>query len=191
MIKAIIFDCFGVLVGGGFKATFRSAGGDPVKDAEFINDILLVASRGAINSEDFNRHIADKLHISVEHWQEVVAQSELPHEDMMNLVRELKPDYRLAILSNANYGVMQRKFTPEQLRLFDAVVVSAEVGLLKPDPQIYTHTAEQLGVIPSECVFIDDNESYCNVAASLGMQPIWYRNFDEFKAQLDRILTHI
>ena len=45
--------------------------------------------------------------------------------------------------------------------LFDAVVISAEVGLHKPQPEIYLLAAERLGVEPAECVFVDDLRENC------------------------------
>lgn len=53
--------------------------------------------------------------------------------------------------------------------LFDVVVISGEVGLRKPEPEIYTHTAQQLGLAPHECVFVDDLAVNVRGAAAVGM----------------------
>ncbi len=191
MIRAIIFDCFGVLVGGGFKETYRQAGGDPLKDRAFITEILDNASMGLITSAEMSRQITRQLGISDQVWQEVVAGADKPNEELFEYIKQLAGEYRLAILSNANTGVLNRKLSPEQLSLFDAVVVSADVGMTKPDLDIYTYTADQLGVQSGECVFIDDSEGYCEAARSLGMQAVHYQDLSHLKAELQLLLRHL
>ncbi|MBI1857463.1 HAD family phosphatase [Candidatus Saccharibacteria bacterium] len=189
MIKAIIFDCFGVLVGSGFKETYRQAGGDPVKDGDFINDLLGMANLGVISTEEMNKQITEKIGITHEKWRVSVLESELLHKELMTYIQELKKKYKVAILSNANTGTLDRKFTPEQLAIFDAVVVSAEVGMIKPDPKIYEYTANKLGLKPRECVFIDDIKVYCEAARMVGMKAIFYNDFKQFQRELIKILT--
>lgn len=188
VIKAIIFDCFGVLVGHGFKETYRQAGGDPARDKQFIDDLLGAANMGYITSEEMSQKITEKIGITNRQWQAVVAKAELPHEELLEYVKDLKPKYKVAILSNANAGTLQRKLNPKQLALFDTVVVSAEVGMIKPDPHIYEYTADQLGVRPDECVFVDDISSYVEAATAVGMQGIHYQDFSQLKTELDKIL---
>ena len=52
--------------------------------------------------------------------------------------------------------------------LFEVVVDSANVGMRKPDPEIYELTLERLGLDAPECVFVDDIEVNCDGAAALG-----------------------
>lgn len=53
--------------------------------------------------------------------------------------------------------------------LFDATVISGEVGMRKPDPEIYLHTAARLGVAPADCVFVDDLRPNVRGAVRVGM----------------------
>src|ERR1700685_3774527 len=53
--------------------------------------------------------------------------------------------------------------------LFDAVVISAEAGMRKPEERIFRHAASLLGLDPAECVFIDDIEANVQAAEALGM----------------------
>lgn len=191
MIRAIIFDCFGVLVGHGFKETYRQAGGDPAKDKRFIDDLLGAANMGYITSEEMSQKICERLGISHEKWREVVAKAEMPHEEILEYAKELRKTYKLAILSNANIGTLQRKLSAEQLALFDKVVVSAEVGMIKPDPRIYEYVAEQLEVRPDECVFTDDSVAYTDAAKAVGMQGICYEDFEQLKTEIGKILSHM
>ena len=76
------------------------------------------------------------------------------------------------------------------MALFDTVVVSAEVGMIKPNLDIFEITAQKMSVKPSECVFTDDSEVYCEAARSSGMRGIHYQDFGQFKSELEQILSH-
>lgn len=99
----------------------------------------------------------------------------------VDLIKELKGRYALGMLTNApsRYSLDQR-FNPGELdELFDVIVVSGEVGWDKPAPEIYTMTAEKLGVLPEEVLFIDDVPSFTEAAAAIGMKTITYVNVQE------------
>jgi epoxide hydrolase-like predicted phosphatase len=190
MIKAVIFDCFGVLVGRGFDETYRAAGGDPVADHDFITDLLGQTNLGLISEDVFHEALVAQLHISIGQWQEAVRQAEQPDYDLLRYIEKLHESYKTAILSNANVGTINRHIPEEWIkRCFDTVMVSGELGIVKPDPAIYRQTAKQLAVEPSECVFLDDIEKYLTGAAGTGMQTIRYRNFDQATAELDTLFS--
>ncbi len=188
-IKAIIFDCFGVLAGKSYKAIYQEAGGDLEKDSEFINDVLSAANQGLMSSRDMHQHVADRLGLSYDVWYQTVQDGEQPNEELLQYVRQLKSNYKIGVLSNANVGTLDRKFSREQMKLFDTVMVSAEVGMIKPNAEIYQLTAERLGVRPAEVVFTDDSEVYCEAAKATGMQAIHYKNLLQFKHDLEAILS--
>ena len=72
--------------------------------------------------------------------------------------------------------------------LFDAVVVSAEVGMRKPDPAIYRHAAAALGLPCQRCVFVDDLDRNVHAAQALGMAGIVHRDADSTLSELARLL---
>ena len=191
MIKAIIFDCFGVLVGSGFKEVYRQAGGDPNKDSDFIDDVLAAASSGMLSSRDMHQQVADKLGITIKDWSGFIGKHEQPNQELMDYIEDLQKRYKLAILSNATHGILERKFSSYQLALFQVKTVSAEAGVMKPNPEIYEITAERLGVAPEECVFTDDNPLYCEAAEAVGMKGIWYQNLTQFKQELEQIIKKV
>lgn len=191
MIQAVIFDCFGVLVGQGFDMTWRRAGGDPRTDRQFIEDLLAATNSGFISIDEMVTQACDKLSITPERWAAVVAETEQPDQQLLDYIRDvLKPHFKVAILSNANKGTLERIFTQEQRDVFDTLVVSAEVGHVKPSAEIYELTADRLGVEPSDCVFIDDIQGYCDGAAAVGMASILFRDIEQLKHDLDHVLNH-
>jgi putative hydrolase of the HAD superfamily len=86
--------------------------------------------------------------------------------------------YRLGLVSNLypNEATWLREFELDEC--FDALVLSCEVGLLKPEPEIYLMAAERLGVRPQECVFVDDIPSYLAGAKRAGMTCVRINRFD-------------
>lgn len=185
MIKAIIFDCFGVLAGPGFRNIYRYAGGDPQKDWDFIDEMLYLANTASISREEFELRLAEKLDISVDTFIRVTDQYEVPHLDLFDFIRnQLKPRYKLGVLSNANKDTLVRKIPPDLLGLFDYVAESGQIGLIKPQPEAYRFVSDKLGVTTEECLFTDDQERYVSGAREVGMQGIVYSNLEQFMADL-------
>lgn len=190
MIKAIIFDFFGVLIGDGFDVTYRTAGGDPVKDKAFIQDLLDLTNRGEITTDEFRDKLCKQLGISAEDYQLSMRTAEVVNQELLEYIKTLRPKYKTAILSNANIGSLERRIERKVLKEhFDDLIVSAEVGFVKPEPEIYKLAASRLGLEEGECVFVDDREGYVNGAASVGMYAILYEDFAKFKKELEELLT--
>ncbi|HEY6502226.1 MAG TPA: HAD family phosphatase [Streptosporangiaceae bacterium] len=89
-------------------------------------------------------------------------------EPMLDLLRRVRAaGLKTAMLSNSwGVGIYPADVLAE---LFDAVVISAEVGMRKPEERIFRHAAGLLGLDPAQCVFIDDIEANVQAAEALGM----------------------
>ena len=72
--------------------------------------------------------------------------------------------------------------------VFDELIISAEVGVAKPDAGIYELTLERLNVAPSEAVFVDDFPRNIAGAQAVGMKAIHFRDSNQVRAELDRLL---
>ena len=112
-------------------------------------------------------------------------------EQTMELVRELKGQYKLAMMTNVpNRYSLDQRFLPGELdELFEVVVTSGEVGWDKPAPEIYVTTVERLGVRADECLFIDDVPAFTAVAESLGLKTFTYVNVPESITAIKAILN--
>jgi putative hydrolase of the HAD superfamily len=107
----------------------------------------------------------------------------------IELIRRLRPPYRTAVLSNADETLRRRLADAHGIiHLFDDVVVSADVGMAKPDPRTYDLAARRLGLPPSACVFVDDLEHNVQAARDAGMHGVHYVvNRDNLEHQLAAI----
>jgi epoxide hydrolase-like predicted phosphatase len=96
--------------------------------------------------------------------------------------------YRTGLLSNAHDNA--RRLLTEVyplIQYFDGVVISAEVGLMKPDPQIYHLAAESVGVQAPEVLFVDDFSENIEGAAAVGMQTLHFTDPEAAQRQLTAI----
>ncbi len=107
--------------------------------------------------------------------------------DMWRVVgRAHEQGVRTALLSNS-WG--RQGYPMEALEeIFDAIVLSGEVGLRKPDPHIFRLAAERIGVPPTQCAFVDDLERNVDAARELGMFGVHHRDPDETARQLEGFL---
>lgn len=108
-------------------------------------------------------------------------------EPAVELVRALRPRYRVSVLSNADRSLRQRLVEELGIALlFDDIVCSAEVGMAKPEPAVFALAAERLGVAVPRCVFVDDWDQNVEAARAAGMRAVLHRadRGDDLRGQL-------
>jgi putative hydrolase of the HAD superfamily len=94
----------------------------------------------------------------------------------LELVARLRPPYKISVLSNADLSLRVRLVDEMRIQhLFDDIVCSAEVGMAKPDAEIFRLAAARLSVAPHECIFVDDWDQNVDAARAVGMVAICYR----------------
>ena len=104
------------------------------------------------------------------------------------LVRRLKLRYTVSVLSNADRSLRQRLEGELGLAgVLDDIVISAEVGLAKPEPEVFRLAARRLGLPPQECVFVDDWDANVEAARAVGMPAVCFRvdRGDDLAGQLE------
>lgn len=90
---------------------------------------------------------------------------------------QLRPRYQTAILSNSFVGAREREQAHYQFEDHcDLIIYSHEVGLQKPDPQIYHLTEQQVGARPEEIIFLDDAAVNVAAAQARGWQAVQFLN---------------
>jgi len=113
-----------------------------------------------------------------------------PNEMLYEYIRdELKPTYKIGMLSNSADNWLDEMFEPWQVALFDEVVLSYKVGVAKPSPQIYEAVMNGLDVTAEECIFIDDSERYVEAARDLGMKAINHIDTPDTIANIRELLN--
>jgi putative hydrolase of the HAD superfamily len=107
------------------------------------------------------------------------------HDDVWSLAAAFRHrGGRVALLSNSGPEMMARVRAERPLEArFDAVIVSCEVGLSKPDPRIYRLCLERLGLAAAEALFVDDRVDNIEGAARVGLRTLHFEGADA----LDRL----
>jgi len=191
VIKAIVFDCFGVIITDALAVILEELRSKNPGKAQDLVDLLNAASRGLISSEESTEQASELLGMKQEDYRQLIMDGEVKDERLLNYIRTLRKNYKTAILSNISNGGLHRRFTKKELdTYFDFVVASGDIGFAKPEAQAYEYTADGLGVRLTECVFLDDREEYCFAAQGVGMQAIQYQNFEQAKDELEKLLNN-
>lgn len=185
MIKAVIFDFFGVLVSTDLNSFYDDyCANEGVKQQakaiirEFnsgfsklrYNDVITRLSKLARVPE---AEVGDYL------------EGNRPNRKLLDFIKNnLSGTYKISILSNAGEDWINELLDKNDTELFDDIVLSYQHGVTKPSREIYLLAAKRLGFEPKECVFIDDTQRHCLAAEEAGMKAINYKNFDQMKTEL-------
>jgi putative hydrolase of the HAD superfamily len=109
--------------------------------------------------------------------------------ELVDYLRSLRPRYRTALLSNAWDDL--RGYLTDHWGIadtFDELIISAEVGVTKPDPGIYHLALERLGVEPEEAVFVDDFKENIDAARALSMHAVHFQSRPQALVELESLL---
>ncbi len=189
MIKAIVFDMWNTLA--------YNEDPNPImelKDRFHITDIKLIEN--AIEKQDFssvNEMLAKfceffsipsdtALMEELEKRFVIGMRSAKLFDDVLPALKELRPKYKLGIISNTDSFSAQSIARTGLFKYFDAQCLSCDIGQIKPDPELFTLMAERLELRPDEILMIGDNISDDLMpASSLGFQTLLIRRESEYK----------
>ena len=172
MMKAILLDMYGVIVkqtGDDFAPYVQKS--FPELAAEEINTLWYKADMGELTSLEVWEGLGfqgDLEQIEKEYLDTI----EL-NDGFLEFIHALKVKYKLAIISNDSSGwskYIREKFELNQY--FDAISISGDLKIRKPDERIFLLTAEKLGVRPEDCFYVDDRRNNLEAAKKLGMKQI-------------------
>ncbi len=113
-------------------------------------------------------NVAEEVQSLLDAWY---AQPWQYHHPNFELAHDLQAaGHKIGVLSNAPDDLRDRFLNnlPVEVR-WDAIIVSGEIGMRKPDPRIFEHAAREIGVPPQHCFFIDDLEENVLGAQAIGM----------------------
>lgn len=208
MIKGLIVDWGGVLTGSILDPFEEWAIADGI-DYQHYQGVLAellsgetsqgtepnpihALERGEIANPDFEMLLAERLRRTdgspVQHEGMLLRMfSKLQNAPDMNaLVRRAHGlGIQTALLSNSWGNEYPRKLWAD---MFDAVLISGEVGLRKPEAEIYLLAAQRLGLAPSECVFVDDLAINVRGAVAVGMVGVHHKAYESTLLELEAVL---
>lgn len=149
--------------------------------------------RGSLTDEEaaelICRRVPERLHDAVRKLVGMWDRPILPVEGIYELIEELKGmGYGMYLLSNAS--LRQHDYWPRvpASKFFDGTLISADVGLVKPQPEIYRLLCDRFSLIPEECVFIDDSTPNAEGAYFCGINAlVFHGDADEIRLRLNEL----
>lgn len=114
------------------------------------------------------------------------------NDELIDIIKDLKnKDYKIALLSNNSIKLKEILIQDGISDLFDVVVISAEVGCQKPQPEIFDILFKKLELESNEVIFIDDTSKSLEGSDKIGYIPVLYRDNKSFKLELSNLLQII
>jgi epoxide hydrolase-like predicted phosphatase len=203
-LTTLVVDYGGVLTTS-LDASFKAFTVAEDIDGKHLRDVVLTGygdtgksplqliETGSIRLDEFEAELASRLRtrsggtVAAEGLVRRMFAGATPDEAMLTAVaRAREHGLRTGLLSNS-WGNRQQYDFPHFDTLFDAVVISGEVGLRKPSHDIYRLMARELGVEPSECVFVDDIAVNVRAAAEVGMCAVHHVETATTLAELEAV----
>jgi epoxide hydrolase-like predicted phosphatase len=197
-IKAVIFDFGGVLVRTEDRSPRQGLADDLGMSYEELDALIFQsesarqATVGKFTTQEHWEHLRTRLGFSVEEFPRVPKEffgGDVLDEELIDYIRALRPRYKTAMLSNAWDDLRDVVVNEWQIgEAFDELIISAEVGVAKPDPRIYRLTLKRLEVEPSEAIFIDDFLRNVEGAQAAGIHAIHFQDPLQARAELEALL---
>jgi epoxide hydrolase-like predicted phosphatase len=198
-VKAIIFDLGGVMLRtADFSPREKLAAQlgmsrSALEQLVFGGELGGWVQKGEISLEEHWNKVRQQLDCSPEEFKDLIkaffAEDKLD-EDLVDYIRVLHRQYKTALLSNATADLRQQiaeKWHFEDV--FDALIISGEVGAVKPEPRIFQIALETLGVEAREAVFVDDMPGNVEGARNVGLQAIQFKTSQQIRHDIDEIIN--
>ena len=194
-VDAVILDLGNVLVLHDNEQLFRTFGeyaglsGDAV--ARLVPSALWSSIHlGKLDEEGIRREICGALKVEMDRveFERVWNSHFTVNQSILPWVESLLGRVKLLLLSNTN-AIHMRYLRGELpvLRRFDALVLSYELGLMKPDPAIYKEALRRAGSAPARTAFFDDLPEYVEAAKQVGIRAYVLQSVEQFASQLEAL----
>jgi putative hydrolase of the HAD superfamily len=183
-VKAVLFDFGNVICtfdNGRFLeglSTLCGQPGDVLKTKLYLDSTLPKDyEAGRISSQEFLEGVSAVcgMELPEADFKRVYTDIFTPIEATSDLIRKLKPNYRIGLISNTSPWHFEQVIqTADVFPLFESVTLSFEMGASKPDPSLFEDALAKLDLMAEECVYIDDQRPYALAATEHLMRGVTY-----------------
>jgi len=198
-LRAIFFDLGGVIMRTEYQAPREQLAErlnmtyEDISKIVFESETSRQASLGEISVEEHWRAITRKLRLPAARAESVRTEffaGDVIDRDLLTFIRSLRPRIKIGAISNA-WGDMRNYIIKNQFDdVFDELILSAEVGMMKPQPEIYQLALKQAQVQAQEAAFVDDTPRNVEAANALGLHGILFRDSAQVRENLKALLDH-
>ena len=158
----------------------------------FAGDMGRKAALGEVNADEVWEWTGARLDLNEEQSQQLERdfwQGDDLDTELVAYIRGLKDTLKIGLISNAWHelrGMIEQEWNIAEA--FDDLVISAEVGFVKPDPEIYHLALDRMRVEPDQALFVDDFEMNIVAAVDLGMSAVRFENPRQVMEAVDRLV---
>jgi putative hydrolase of the HAD superfamily len=188
MIKAVIFDCFGVLYPQPVGNFFRAHKEYLKNGIDELHKLSLQVDLGEITRQDFFNGLETMTGISANEIRKEFDEQLHPDVQLVEAIEKMRSAHKIGLISNAGKEEIEILYRDKLDGLFDAITISYEAHSVKPDPEIYLLCVERLGVEPESCLFVDDTSANLAAAELLGMRTLLYPEFGNMPQKLQDLV---
>jgi epoxide hydrolase-like predicted phosphatase len=195
--RAVFFDLGGVIIRTEYQAPREHLAERLNMDYEdlvkvvFESETARKASVGALSEDDHWLAVTGRLGRPAAELPSIQAEffaGDVVDRGLIEFIRSLRPRYKTGVISNAWLG-LRAYLTAQKLdEVFEPLVISAEVGVMKPDEKIYRIALERAGVQAAESIFVDDAPDNVEAAKALGMHGLLFRDPGPAMNELRKLL---
>lgn len=131
-------------------------------------------------------HYAELIQAYHDNWEESIGDYFAGTVEIMKRLKKAGyPLYGLSNWSAETFPIAREKY--DFFHLLDDIVISGEVGMIKPDPEIFEHLLEKIDKPAQECLFIDDAPANIEQAHKMGFATIHFQSPEQLEAELHRL----
>jgi epoxide hydrolase-like predicted phosphatase len=195
--RAVFFDFGGVIVRTEYQAPREHLAErlnmtyEDLNRIVFESDTSRKASVGAITADAHWAAVTRRLGRPPSETKAIYTEffaGDVIDRSLLNSIRSLRSRYKTGVVSNAWPDLRDYMAENRLDDAFDELVISAEVGVMKPELQIYKIALERLSIKPNEAAFVDDTQANIDAARNLGMYGILFQNPEQALNDLKRFL---
>jgi putative hydrolase of the HAD superfamily len=189
MYRAVIFDFFGVFCPDITMNWFKQTVPNYDSKLPAFHAICTRSDYGKISREDFFKEVSTLAGVSTQEMANDIEALTIIDTTLVAFAEVLrKSGYKLACLSNGTHEWTLRVITDYELNgLFDDIVLSADLGIAKPNPEIYEHTLALLNIEAGEAIFVDDRQINVDTANSLGIRGLLFNDTATFVHEFENL----
>jgi epoxide hydrolase-like predicted phosphatase len=197
-IRAVYFDLGGVILRTEDKSPRLELAKSLGLDYDGIEKVVfgeasIPATLGSISAQEHWRNVLHTLGLpesEAARVEETFYGGDRLDRELLGFLRSLRPARKVGLISNAWSSLREWIVSQKFEDVFDEMIISAEVGMGKPDAGIYHYALEKLGVVPAEAVFVDDMPVNIEAARALGLHGVLFQNREQTITDVNRLLAH-
>ncbi len=195
-VRAVLFDVGGVIVRTEYQAPREHLAErlnmtyEDLVHLVFESETSRQASMGKITTEAHWAALAKRLSRPANETKalrEEFFAGDILDRGLVDYIRSLRPRLKTGVVSNAWPDSREYLVRNHVDEVFDVLVISAEVGMMKPDPHIYELALQQLGVPAEETAFVDDTRVNVEAASRMGIRGILFENAKQMRTDLEAL----